>query len=137
MEIKEAQELLSALPAREQLEALIDYGKQLKEFSETEKKEENKVPGCVSTAYLTVEVKENKVYFSGYSDALTIKGYLAILINGFNGMNVKEFLSTAESIVKEFITKTKLQASLTPSRANTLGNIIAIMIKKVRQQVWN
>ena len=43
MEIKEAQELLSALPAREQLEALIDYGKQLKEFSETEKKEENKV----------------------------------------------------------------------------------------------
>ena len=131
--LNEIKELLTQLPPREKLETLIELGKELAEFPEEDKTEENKVPGCISTAYLKVEVKDNKVNLSGYSDALTIRGYLAILIKSLSEMEINDFLNNAENKVKEFIQETKLQSSLTPSRANTLGNILKMMIDKVRK----
>tara|TARA_Y100000310_G_C20608644_1_gene776864 strand:+ start:758 stop:1171 length:414 start_codon:yes stop_codon:yes gene_type:complete len=130
--LQEAQELLVSLSPKEKLEVLIEFSKTLPTFPEEKKIEENKVPGCVSTAYLTVEIKKKRVYFQGYSDALTIKGFMALLINEFNGMKKEQFLQSAQSKVQQFITKTKLQASLVPSRANTIGNILQLMIRRVQ-----
>ena len=131
--LQEIEEILASLPPKEKLEALIDYSKTLSDFPENKKTEENKVPGCVSTAYLTVEIKNNQIYFQGYSDALTVKGFMAILINGFNGMEKEKFLQQAQVIVQKFIERTQLQASLTPSRANTIGNIIQVMLRRVNK----
>lgn len=131
--LAEAQELLSALPPQQQLETLIEYGKNLPPFPEEKKTEENKIPGCISMAYLTVRKENEKVYFEGYSDALTIKGYLALLIRSFSGMEKTKFITEAYTVVKIFLETTQLQQQLTPSRANTLGNILKMMVQRAEE----
>ena len=81
---------------------------------------ENKVHGCVSEVFVEAGIKEGKLYWEGYSDALITKGLLAFLINGLNELTPKEVLN----INTKFIEDTGLKASLTPSRSNGFLNIL-------------
>ena len=84
---------------------------------------ENKVMGCVSEVFVKPKIKDGKLYWEGYSDALITKGLLAFLITGLNELTPNDVVK----IDKKFIEDTGLKASLTPSRSNGFLNILLKM----------
>ena len=84
---------------------------------------ENKVHGCVSEVFVKATIKEGKLYWEGFSDALITKGLLSFLINGLNDLTPQDVVN----INKKFIEETGLNASLTPSRSNGFLNILLKM----------
>ena len=48
---------------------------------------ENKVKGCVSEVYVKGTIKEGKIYWQGFSDALITRGLLSFLITGLNDLS--------------------------------------------------
>lgn len=107
-------------------EQLIWFAKRLKEFPASDKVPENKVPGCVSQVYITAALDEGKVWFQGDSDSALVKGLVALLIEGLNGLTPAEICCVSP----DFIQDTGLNVSLTPSRANGFYNIFQTVKKK-------
>jgi len=105
---------------------LLWYAKKLKEMPEEGKVPENKVPGCVSQVFITANLEDGKVWYQGDSDAQLVKGLVALLIEGLNGLTPDEIVE----ITPDFIQETGLNVSLTPSRANGFYNIFQTMKKK-------
>ncbi|MEB3339623.1 SufE family protein [Okeania sp.] len=104
-------------------EQLLWYAKKLPDFPEAEKIPENKVYGCQSQVYITANLDDGKVSYQGDSDAQLVKGLVAFLIEGLNGLTPQEIIE----ITPDFIQETGLKASLTPSRANGFYNIFQMM----------
>ena len=111
---------------KKRYEQLLWYAKKLAEMPEANKTESNKVSGCVSQVYITAELQDNKVWYQGDSDAQLVKGLVAFLIEGLNGLAPEEILS----VTPDFIEETGLKVSLTPSRANGFYNIFRMMQQK-------
>ena len=84
---------------------------------------ENKVKGCVSEVYVKGTLKEGKIYWQGFSDALITRGLLSFLISGLNELSPQEILN----LNNNFIEVTGLKKSLTPSRSNGFLNILIKM----------
>jgi cysteine desulfuration protein SufE len=111
---------------KQRYEQLLWYAKRLDEMPEADKVPENKVPGCVSQVFITANLEDGKVWYRGDSDAQLVKGLVALLIEGLNGLTPDEILQ----ITPDFIQDTGLSVSLTPSRANGFYNIFQTMKKK-------
>lgn len=105
---------------------LLSYAKRLKQMPEADKVSANKVPGCTSQVFLTANLEDGKVWYLGDSDAQLVKGLVALLIEGLNGLTPEEILQVSP----DFIQETGLNVSLTPSRANGFYNIFQTMKKK-------
>jgi len=102
---------------------IIELGKKLPPMPEQYKTEENIVKGCQSKVWLHAHNKENKVFFLGDSDALIVKGLVALLIKVLSGQ-------TAEDIARSnlfFLEKVGLQQHLSMTRANGLASMIKQM----------
>ena len=84
---------------------------------------ENKVKGCVSEVYVKGTLKQDKIYWQGFSDALITKGLLSFLISGLNELSPQQILNLGSN----FIEDTGLKKSLTPSRSNGFLNILIKM----------
>ena len=115
----------------EKLEFIMEFGNDLEEFPKELMIEENRVPGCVSNAFIDVSLNEGKLDVKGSSDALVVKGYIAILVDGLNGSTVDEFLEEAQDAVMDFVSGSDIKATLTPSRANAFGNIFEMIKDKI------
>ncbi|MEA5511571.1 SufE family protein [Crocosphaera sp. UHCC 0190] len=111
---------------KKRYEQLLWYAKKLEPMPEESKLEENKVQGCVSQVYITADLKDGKIWYQGDSDAQLVKGLVAFLIEGLNGLTPSEILE----VTPDFIEETGLKVSLTPSRANGFYNIFQLMKKK-------
>ncbi len=111
---------------KQRYEQLLWYGKKLQELPESDKIPENKVYGCVSQVYITAHLEEGKITYQGDSDAHLVKGLVALLIEGLNGLTPEEILQVKPDFIKEM----GLDVSLTPSRANGFYNIFQLMKKK-------
>ena len=111
---------------KQRYEQLLWYAKKLEEIPQEGKTPENKVPGCVSQVYITADLKDGKVWYQGDSDAQLVKGLVALLIEGLNGLTPEEVLQ----VTPDWIDETGLKVSLTPSRANGFYNIFQTMKKK-------
>ena len=83
----------------------------------------NKVKGCVSEVFVKATLKDGKLSWEGFSDALITKGLLAFLISGLNELTPNEVIN----LNNDFIEETGLKASLTPSRSNGFLNILLKM----------
>lgn len=105
---------------------LLAYASKLAAMPEAGKIPENKVIGCVSQVYITADLEAGKVIYQGDSDAQLVKGLVAMLIEGLNGLTPEEILQ----VTPDFIEETGLKVSLTPSRANGFYNIFQTMKKK-------
>ncbi|MBD2576418.1 SufE family protein [Oscillatoria sp. FACHB-1406] len=105
---------------------LLSYAKKLQPLPEEDKVPENKVKGCVSQVYISARIEDGKVVYSGDSDAQLVKGLVAFLIEGLNGLTPEEILKVSP----DFIAETGLNASLTPSRANGFYNTFQMMKQK-------
>ena len=82
-----------------------------------------KVKGCISQVYVKGNLKEGKIFWEGYSDALITKGMLSLLVKGLSNLSPEEIVK----IDPAFITATGLNSSLTASRVNGFMNIFIKM----------
>ncbi|ELR98266.1 SufE family protein [Gloeocapsa sp. PCC 73106] len=111
---------------KKRYEQLLWYAKKLEPMPEAAKTPANKVNGCVSQVYITADLKDGHLWYQGDSDAQLVKGLVAFLIEGLNGLTPAEILALSP----DFIEETGLKMSLTPSRANGFYNIFQTMQKK-------
>ena len=71
-------------------EYIIDMGKKVKDedFPEALRIDPNLMHGCMSRVWLCDEVRDGKHYFSGFSDAIIVKGLVAMMAGSFSGLTV-------------------------------------------------
>ena len=95
---------------------LIDLGNELEPLDEQYKTQSNLIDGCQSRVWLQCDEKEGKLYFTADSDALIVKGIIALLIRVVSGHTPQEIMD-AELY---FIDRIGLHEHLSPTRANGL-----------------
>ena len=95
---------------------LIDLGNELEPLDEQYKTQSNLIDGCQSRVWLQCDEKEGKLYFTADSDALIVKGIIALLIRVVSGHTPQEIMNTE----LYFIDRIGLHEHLSPTRANGL-----------------
>lgn len=95
-------------------QVIIEYGKELPAFSPELMTDKNLIDGCQSQVWFTAELKEGKVIYSAYSEALLVKGIVALLIHVLSGHTPEEITQAELYFIKEI----QLQEHLSPTRNN-------------------
>lgn len=103
---------------------LIDYGNGLEAFPEADKNEKNLIDGCQSKVWFTAEMRDGKVIYHGDSDAILVRGIVALLIRVLSNHTPKEIVDTD----LYFIDEINLREHLSPTRSNGLN----AMLKQMR-----
>ena len=103
---------------------LIDLGNELKPLDEKYKTEQNLIDGCQSRVWLQCDLVDGKLVFTADSDALIVKGIIALLIQVISGHTPKEILDAD----LYFIDKIGLRDHLSPTRSNGL----LAMVKQIK-----
>lgn len=103
---------------------LIDLGNEQKPLDEKYKTESNLIDGCQSRVWLQADYADGKISFSAESDALIVKGIIALLIRVLSGHTPQEILDTD----LYFIDRIGLKEHLSPTRSNGL----LAMVKQIR-----
>ena len=104
---------------------LIDYGNGLEPFPEADKTDTNLIDGCQSKVWFTAEMQDGKVIYHGDSDAILVKGIVALLIRVLSGHTPKEIVNTQ----LYFIDEINLREHLSPTRSNGLNAMLRRMIE--------
>jgi cysteine desulfuration protein SufE len=102
---------------------IIALGKAVPAFPEAERTEANKVRGCQSQVWLHAELQDGKVVFWGDSDAIIVKGLVALALRVYSGRTPEE-ISTTEP---DFLKKIGLDTHLSPTRTNGFASMIKQM----------
>ena len=96
---------------------LIDKGSEQEALPEQYKVESNLIDGCQSRVWLQADLTpEGKVHFQAESEALIVKGIVALLIHVLNDHTPDEILSAD----LHFIEDIGLKEHLSPTRSNGL-----------------
>ena len=104
---------------------LIEYGNGLEACPETDKVDANLIDGCQSKVWFTAEMQEGKVIYHGDSDAILVKGIVALLIRVLSGHTPEEIVNTQ----LYFIDSISLREHLSPTRSNGLNAMLRKMIE--------
>ncbi len=103
---------------------LIDLGNEQQPLDEKYKTEQNLIEGCQSRVWLQADEIDGKVIFQAESDALIVKGIIALLIKVVSEHTPDEILNSD----LYFIEKIGLKEHLSPTRSNGL----LAMVKQMR-----
>lgn len=101
-------------------EKLIELGKAWPGIPEDLKTEDLKVKGCQSQVWIKAELKDGKVFFQGDSDAIIVRGLVALVLSVYSGQTPSEIMRYDASFLKEI----GLDSGLSPSRTNGLYSMI-------------
>jgi cysteine desulfuration protein SufE len=103
---------------------LIDLGSEQEPLAEQYKIEQNLIDGCQSRVWLQADYEDGIIRFSAESDALIVKGIVALHIRVLSGHTPQEILDAD----LYFIEQIGLKDHLSPTRSNGL----LAMIKQMR-----
>lgn len=103
---------------------LIDLGNEQEPLDEKYKTESNLIDGCQSRVWLQADYVDGKIVFTAESDALIVKGIIALLIRILSGHTPQEILDAD----LYFIERIGLKDHLSPTRSNGL----LAMVKQIR-----
>ena len=95
---------------------IIDLGRQLPVFPESEKTEEQKIKGCQSQVWLVTSLRGDCLEFQAVSDSAIVSGLIAILMRIYSGRPAREILATPPDFIKAI----GLDQHLSPTRSNGL-----------------
>ena len=95
---------------------LIDLGNEQEPLDEKYKTESNLIDGCQSRVWLQCDYVDGKLNFTAESDALIVKGIVALLIRVLSGHTSKEIMDAD----LYFIDRIGLKDHLSPTRSNGL-----------------
>ena len=102
---------------------LIDYGNGLDPFPEADKTDQNLIDGCQSKVWFTAQMQDGKVIYQGDSDAILVKGIVALLIRVLSGHTPQEIVESE----LYFIDEINLREHLSPTRSNGLNAMLKQM----------
>jgi cysteine desulfuration protein SufE len=104
---------------------LIEIGRQLPPLPDEKKTDANKVRGCASQVWLSTHpaTRDGKpvLHFEGDSDALIVRGLVAIALALFDNKTPAEIRATDAEAVFD---RLDLRAHLTAQRANGLRSLV-------------
>ncbi len=103
---------------------LIEVGNELPTLDPAEKCDTYLIRGCQSRVWLVPENRDGLVFFRGESDAVIVKGLVALLLRVVSGRTPRELLENP----LHFIDEIGLNQHLSPTRANGL----LAMVKQIR-----
>ena len=103
---------------------LIDLGNEQEPLDEKYKVESNLIDGCQSRVWLQADYVDGKINFTAESDALIVKGIVALLIRVLSGHTPQEILDADLYFIEEI----GLKEHLSPTRSNGL----LAMVKQMR-----
>ena len=103
---------------------LIDLGNEQPPLDERYKTESNLIDGCQSRVWRQADLVDGKIMLTAESDALIVKGIIALLIRVLNGHTPQEILDAD----LYFIERIGLRDHLSPTRSNGL----LAMVKQIR-----
>ena len=103
---------------------LIDLGGEQPPLDEKYKTEQNLIDGCQSRVWLQADYADGKIHFTAESDALIVKGLVALLIRVLSDHTPQEILDAD----LYFIEQIGLKEHLSPTRSNGL----VAMVKQIR-----
>ena len=130
---------------------LIDLGGELEPLPEQYKTEQNLIDGCQSRVWIQADYVDGRLLFSAESDALIVKGLIALLLRVFSGhtpvfqaesdaLIVKGIVALLLRVLNDqrpedvlnadlyFIERIGLHEHLSPTRSNGLLS----MVKRIR-----
>ena len=103
---------------------LIELGNDLPEIDPKYRTNEYLINGCQSKVWLHADLVDGKMEFLADSDAIIVKGIVALLVKVLNGRTPGEIMETE----LHFIEDIGLRQNLSPTRSNGL----LAMVKKMR-----
>ena len=95
---------------------LIDLGNEQEPLADKYKTEQNLIDGCQSRVWLQADLVDGAIRFSAESDALIVKGIVALLIRVLSNHTPQEILDAD----LYFIEQIGLKEHLSPTRSNGL-----------------
>ncbi len=103
---------------------LIDLGNEQAPLDDKYKTESNLIDGCQSRVWLQADYEDGVINFTAESDALIVKGIVALLIRVLSGHTPDDILAAD----LYFINEIGLKDHLSPTRSNGL----LAMVKQMR-----
>jgi cysteine desulfuration protein SufE len=103
---------------------LIDLGNEQAPLDDKYKTEQNLIDGCQSRVWLQADYADGVIRFTAESDALIVKGIVALLIRVLSGHTPQEILDADLYFIEEI----GLKEHLSPTRSNGL----LAMVKQMR-----
>jgi cysteine desulfuration protein SufE len=103
---------------------LIEMGNELSPMDQHFKTEQNIIRGCQSQVWINAEYTNGKLCYQGESDALIVKGLVALMLRVVNGQSPADIMNCDFN----FIDKIGLKEHLSPTRSNGL----LAMVKQIK-----
>ncbi|MCL4484209.1 MAG: SufE family protein [Bacteroidetes bacterium] len=103
---------------------LIELGNELEPIDAAYKVDQNLIRGCQSRVWLQQRLEGDRIIFEAESDALIVKGLVALLLKVFSGRTPQEILDAEPYFIDEI----GLKQHLSPTRSNGL----MAMVKQIK-----
>ncbi|MBS9778272.1 MAG: SufE family protein [Gammaproteobacteria bacterium] len=110
----------------EKYECIIDLGKSLSPLAESSYSDENIVKGCQSQVWIEHEKINDTFVFAADSDAIIVKGLLAMILVAFN-------YKTAQEILDFDVDDYFLKLDLLNHISNVRGNGLKAMVMRIQK----
>ena len=102
---------------------LIDLGSSQPKLDDKYKTEQNLIDGCQSRVWLQADMKDGLLHFQAESDALIVKGIVALLVRVLSDHTPEEILGAD----LYFLESIGLREHLSPTRSNGLLSMLRQM----------
>ncbi|MCX8515761.1 MAG: SufE family protein [Alphaproteobacteria bacterium] len=106
---------------QDRYQTIIEFGQQLEPFPDHWRTAEHFVKGCMSQVWLAAEEKDGRFAFYGDSDALIVKGLVALVIAVCNHKTRAELQQTD---IEKIFTSIHLSEHLSPTRRNGFAALV-------------
>lgn len=102
---------------------IIEMGNALPPMSEELKTPTNIIEGCQSRVWITAQLVEGRVHFTGESDAIIVRGIVSLLLRVLNNQTPQTILESDLYFIKAI----GLSEHLSPTRSNGLVSMLRQM----------
>ena len=100
---------------------VIDMGKAMEPLPESQRVPATKVEGCASQVWLVPAIEDGRVSFRGDSDAMIVRGLIAIVMTLLSGRAPEDIVKID---AREHLSRLGLHEHLTPQRSNGLTAMV-------------
>jgi cysteine desulfuration protein SufE len=115
------EELLLIDDAQERLAFIADRAKSRPPLPEALRREEHRVRGCVSAAWVVPELRGGRCHFAGDADSPLVRGLVLLLCDFYSDAAPSEIATIEPALVEEL----GLTRMLSPTRLNGLRSVRA------------
>jgi cysteine desulfuration protein SufE len=115
---------LRSIPDKdERLRYIVEQGKNLPPLPDSLKLDPFLVKGCISKAWLVPQIQNERLNFLADSEAMIVKGIIALLLQVYNGSRPEDILA----FPPDFLSEAGVTEHLSMNRRNGLVNVLGLI----------